>query len=569
MNASLTVNGAAGAIDRPVQTGHATFSVGPWPLILRELKAEARRHFQPWLRLLGAASLAVLMAAMLSDDSRLSASLSIRLFVSSHTVLICALAWIGPALTCDAIGREQRDGTLGLLFMTNLTSRAIVIGKGMVHMTRLFTLWLAGFPIVMVPILFGGVAHIDVLSALIFELTTGIWALAAGLAVSSCLRSPIAALLVAELLGTALLVFQIAVLGLATRFQLSPFLFQNSVPFTRFELFDAPLAIFMGMTPALGWSGYLRPAGSLGIAVWSGILWEIFLLSLLGFLALVSFATYHAGVAWMEKPPSARQQLRRDFWFTPRFWLGHFQSIRSRSLERNPLGWLHRYSARTRAINLGGCAAILLVESVLALSREPWKYYDLTQLWLAILLVLHMNWAAILIFRSERDSGVMELLLVTPIRPAAVIYRQVCGFWRRFAAPVALLIGLAWLMAWLDWATPGFFPIGCFVVANFVTIPFIGLYASARFVGIVPAFLLGIFVSLGLPLLSPELSGGLVDRIGGLNFWFLSRFPAPPNDSVELFWIVVALQGIVATALGVKTHGHLIRRTFVTLRSAF
>jgi ABC-type Na+ efflux pump permease subunit len=48
-----------------------------------------------------------------------------------------------PLLTADTISREQRDGTLGLLFLTPLTPIGIVLGKSLIHAVRATTLFLA------------------------------------------------------------------------------------------------------------------------------------------------------------------------------------------------------------------------------------------------------------------------------------------------------------------------------------------------------------------------------------------------------------------------------------------
>ena len=64
----------------------------------------------------------------------------------------------GPLTTADCLSRERRDGTLGLLFLTDLRSYDVVLGK-----MAAACLWMvfdltAVLPIAAIPILMGGVS---------------------------------------------------------------------------------------------------------------------------------------------------------------------------------------------------------------------------------------------------------------------------------------------------------------------------------------------------------------------------------------------------------------------------
>jgi len=65
-------------------------------------------------------------------------------------LVVCALA------TADAVSRERREGTLVLLYLTELRSLGIVVGKAFVHMLRAVSLFLTMAPRLMLPVVFGG-----------------------------------------------------------------------------------------------------------------------------------------------------------------------------------------------------------------------------------------------------------------------------------------------------------------------------------------------------------------------------------------------------------------------------
>ena len=60
---------------------------------------------------------------------------------------------VGVRLTSDCLSAEKREGTLGLLFLTNLKARDIVIAKVFSHGLRSLTMWAATLPIIAVPLL--------------------------------------------------------------------------------------------------------------------------------------------------------------------------------------------------------------------------------------------------------------------------------------------------------------------------------------------------------------------------------------------------------------------------------
>jgi ABC-type transport system involved in multi-copper enzyme maturation permease subunit len=102
------------------------------PIVERELRSAARgRAFYRWRSLivgLGLAIMALLTVSMASDGTPAEIQ-GRRLFNA-----LVALSWLYAGLaaiasTSDSISREKREGTLGLLFLTDLRGTDIILGK--------------------------------------------------------------------------------------------------------------------------------------------------------------------------------------------------------------------------------------------------------------------------------------------------------------------------------------------------------------------------------------------------------------------------------------------------------
>jgi len=106
-------------------------------------------------------------------------------FVQMNLVGALILAVIAPGLSHDLISRERREGTLGLLLSTPLTPGGVLMGKLSAVMARAMTVWLSMAPILMLPVLQGGVRGVDMVGMLMLHGVVTVVGLASGL-VSSC-----------------------------------------------------------------------------------------------------------------------------------------------------------------------------------------------------------------------------------------------------------------------------------------------------------------------------------------------------------------------------------------------
>ena len=126
------------------------------PVITRELRAQARQPFTFWLRMLGVVAL-LGGGAFFVVDAGLAPSRGTELFAYMHVMLLSAVWILVPLGAADCLSRERREGTLGLLFLTPLKPRDIVVAKGLIHGLRGVTLLIAVLPVLAIPFLVGGV----------------------------------------------------------------------------------------------------------------------------------------------------------------------------------------------------------------------------------------------------------------------------------------------------------------------------------------------------------------------------------------------------------------------------
>ena len=96
--------------------------------------------------------------------------------------LLFLAALLMGLVSADSITRERREGTLGLLLLTDLTPREIVWGKMLSCGLTSFLVLLGSLPALMFPVLAGGVTGseaaltgLGLLNTLFVSLAAGLW----------------------------------------------------------------------------------------------------------------------------------------------------------------------------------------------------------------------------------------------------------------------------------------------------------------------------------------------------------------------------------------------------------
>ena len=118
-----------------------------------------------------------------------------------------------PLLAADCISHERREGTIGLLFLTPLKAREIVLSKGLVHGVRALSLWIAVLPVLTIAFLLGGVTWKEAALSVLMNFSSICWALAAGLIASSFTKPWLRAMLLSGGLAMCFSVAFILLLG--------------------------------------------------------------------------------------------------------------------------------------------------------------------------------------------------------------------------------------------------------------------------------------------------------------------------------------------------------------------
>lgn len=350
------------------------------------------------------------------------------LFLSLGGLAFAYCLVAGVLVTADAISEEKRQGTLGLLFLTDLRGHDVVIGKLVGRSLNAFYGLAAIFPVLALALLLGGVTAgefwrliLVLLNTLFLSTTVGLWISA---------RSTDGRM---AMLGTLGLLLALAVVPWLVSIEQTPVARGPLMPW----LFFSPAS-----TAVLSLDGYGRfhPGGYVAALATQ---------HLLAWFALV-MAAVQVRNHW--RIPSLERG--RDWW--PRLRPGRpaqpishsAGAIKRRTwwLEKNPMLWLavrdQRGGANLRMFTIFGLTLTALGGVALATTRSvPLVAVGMT--WLAHLLVkLWLATEACRLLSEARQTGSLELLLVSPVRQSDIVEGLLAWIKRRFFIPVLLVLAL-------------------------------------------------------------------------------------------------------------------------------
>ena len=522
-----------------------------WPVILRELRAGSRRWTTYWLRLLAAFAVIVAIVWWLSSPrSMLVRQPGREVFLYMHRVILAAIWIVVPLMTADCLSREKREGTLGLLFLTNLRAWNIVFAKAVAAGLVALTLWLATIPIITVPVLMGGLPAREIILSCSLALGSICFALAAGLLASSVSRTP------TQAVGLAL-----------TLSFVSHYLLLVVVAMTEF------LAPTLGLGASWGggsvihagfsgswiiWNLYASPAftgGGTVIPV-NGSMLFIPLISFVIACAVGLVAAWQLRRNWQDKPKTKRQTEMESFFCSPVFWTGMFRRWMRFSLQRNPIAWLERRAWTGRIASLIWFAVMISFASAVVSYASAFRGEDGVLNGLMWMLLASIAYVAAGSFRRERETGALELILVTPLNERQIISGRLRGIWSQFLPAFAVWIAIVvYLYSWQqNWNPANLFR---FAIA-YTVVPVIGLYFSlrSRFV------LLSWFATLAAVFALPQFAWSAFCHFASASMrpaiW--DRFVASADLFATgfVFLIQITLAGLLLWHL----HAILVRRSF-------
>ena len=200
----------------------------------------------------------------------------------------------------------------------------------------------------------------------------------------------------------------------------------------------------------------------------------------------------------------------------------------------------------------GWLAVVIALYSALLTDRGASRSYEPIQILIAWLLMGSMALTSSGSFRRERETGVMELLLVSPLREPQIIVGRLVGLWMQFLPAFCLLLGVwVYLAGLFPHETQGL-ALALFF-STFLSVPVIGLYVSLRSNTSFGAFLLTLGVGIAGPLVLAE----LLNYINALNMTGMAQ-PWEFRDSSK----AAIVQLVVAIVCWIALEQRLKQRQF-------
>lgn len=372
------------------------------PLVSREMREESRRALNYWLRVVAAASMVGVFIGFALSAQIESSRWGPSLFGVLSRGLILAIWIIVPAMTADCISREKREGTLGLLFLTPLTKLDVILGKAAANILRATTIVIAAVPLMTLPLVLGGVSWLQILAALTALATALLLGIAAGLFSSAKGGSTMQVIVWAELNAVGL--------------------------FLAFKFFSSFAHAF---------------TSPLGFRI-NAILYFVEEISVCAFLFVLAVAMTIKRLreTWDKDAAAPEQPKWVEAFSNSEFWQMIFRWERKRTRDRNPIAWLQEYSWTARLTKWGWCLGIVF-SGPLILALFPG-----CQPQVILLFSLGVAFSAANSFRRERQSGLLEILLVTPISARKLAAGRLWGIFSHFFPALAIL-AVWWYADWV------------------------------------------------------------------------------------------------------------------------
>jgi len=370
------------------------------PIAARELTVAARRRgtyrLRAWSVLIALVSLCVVCQSNVPRGQLGQMVLSVLGFVTMGFCL-----WAGLLLTSESIAAERQEGTIGLLFLTDLRGYDIVLGKLAAHSISAFFGLLAIFPVLALPLLMGGVTGLEFTRLLLVFGTTLFFSLSLGLAVSAKTDDPRRAL------GQAFM-WMAAVAGLL------PVLWwvQNltlNLTWLDFLLWPSPAFAYHSCLDA--W--YHSRSGAASFWHSMATIWLLTALCL----------------AWASC-------------MTPRAWqTGDSKYCKTQARRRKPRGWVRAEANNPYCrVTIRDWAPSSLANLLLVVAVPLWlvSFFFIPRTWppvtfiiclyssfgFHLLVKLFMMVEGVSRLNHDRNRGALELLLVTPLPVASILAAQ-------------------------------------------------------------------------------------------------------------------------------------------------
>jgi ABC-type transport system involved in multi-copper enzyme maturation permease subunit len=527
------------------------------PVVERELRVAARQRNAYWTRLGGAAAGLLLCAwIMLIPSFRSPQRLGIVLF---HTVAVVTFFYsvlAGLLRTSDCLSEEKREGTLGLLFLTDLKGYDIVFGKLAATSVNAFYAMLAVFPILAISLLAGGVGVEEFWRVVLTTVNNLFFSLALGMfcsAVSRDERKAIGMAIGLMILLAGILPLIGGVVAETHNQPANPLFFIPSPGYAAFMSFEE-------MQKNITKFNYFY----ISIATIHAMAWLLLCLS-----------CYIVPRTWQDKVETSAAQGKRQFWRDLAYGSTLARArVRKAMLDINPMYWL---AGRDRMKVV--LVWLFLVAGALFWTWGLWKYpndwksgpaYVITALILHSMLKYWVATEACRRFTADRRNGALELVLSTPMRVRDILNGQLLALLKQFALPVMVVVLVdivflfserqqtEWVLVWIALITV--------FIADLITLAWVAMWTGLRSINTNKASGAAMARVLVLPwLLFAMLWTGIV-VLGELNRGLFPRW-LDKQETVFISWIVISLG--VDVLFGIWAHRNLTTKFRETVAARF
>jgi ABC-type Na+ efflux pump permease subunit len=506
------------------------------PIVERELRVAARRRVTYWMRIVAALVAIMVFGGMtltMVRDGVPSTAHGIYLFHTLFAFAFFYCLFIGARVTADCLSEEKRDGTLGLLFLTDLKGYDVVLGKLVATSINSVYGLLAIIPVIWLTVQLGGITIGLLWRAAVVLLNTLFFSLSAGIFVSTLSqheRKAMMGTVLALLLGAF---GPFLVLALLSEF-VSP-AFDNPDIAGVIVVFSAlyPFGWLMGGTmPAVAWIPF--PAFSF----WCSVL----LVHLLSW-RLLRFSSRVLPRIWQTRTSNsalARQRERVEQWT---YGAAHVRKAhRSTLLDLNPFLWLaerERWKPSYVWLYLAAVAGTWL---------WGWfKYQDMmfdrktlmpTILLFQTFLKIWVASEACNRLAEDQRSGALELLLSTPLTVGDILRGQWLALRRQFAGSLLVIVVLEWFVLRENFSFKMILANQLMLIADVVTLGWVGMWLGLTSRNTSRAILGAVLRVLVLPWGIFYGGGQALDFATGLAGF--GRF-APDFDAALYAWLAIGL----------------------------
>jgi ABC-type transport system involved in multi-copper enzyme maturation permease subunit len=464
------------------------------PIVGRELRVASRRRGLYRARGgLALAAIGVLVFALvfLMRGAVPSAQHGMWLFRALLTVSFAFCLFAGAGLTADCVSEEKREGTLGLLFLTDLKGFDVVLGKLSANSLSAVYGLVATLPVHVLTVQLGGVTAGELVRSALLLLNTLFFSLAVGLFVSALSQDERKAMF-----ATVFLVALGTVAPAVIAFVVGGFL-------SALLRTDEVILGLLSFSPAYGLGsllvGNLPGIGPPRWLFWSSLLWVHWVS-----WGLLAFACVRLPRVWQTRErvtAGADLEARLE----QRLYGGGAERrrFRHRLLDLNPFLWL---AQRERGKPLYVWLYLGAVGGTWLWGRfsEGEVMFDAITVVSTLLLVqgFFKIWVvseACTRLAQDRSNGALELLLSTPLTPVEVLRGQWLALRRQFLRPLVVLALLEFLLLRRAFS-PGLAAMCvAMLAADFATLGWVGMWLGLSAKNLTRALLGTLFLVLALP----------------------------------------------------------------------